>query len=55
MKSMAMAGPGITSWRRPTILSTFGNILPDLAKRHQVIAVELQLTGTPDINRPLSF
>jgi pimeloyl-ACP methyl ester carboxylesterase len=39
-----------------TILSTFGNILPDLAKKHKVIAVELQAHGhTPDINRPLSF
>jgi pimeloyl-ACP methyl ester carboxylesterase len=39
-----------------TITSTFGRILPELAKRHQVIAVELQAHGhTPDIDRPLSF
>ncbi|PSL42697.1 pimeloyl-ACP methyl ester carboxylesterase [Chitinophaga niastensis] len=39
-----------------TIISTFGRILPELAKTHQVIAVELQAHGhTPDINRPLSF
>ena len=39
-----------------TIMSTFGRILPELAGRHQVIAVELQAHGrTPDINRPLSF
>jgi pimeloyl-ACP methyl ester carboxylesterase len=39
-----------------TILSTFGRILPELAKTHQVIAVELQAHGhTPDIDRPLSF
>ena len=39
-----------------TIMSTFGRILPQLAKTHQVIAVELQAHGhTADINRPLSF
>src|SRR5882672_11558030 len=39
-----------------TIKSTFGRILPELAKNHQVIAVELQAHGhTPDIDRPLSF
>jgi pimeloyl-ACP methyl ester carboxylesterase len=39
-----------------TIESTFGRILPELAKRHQVIAVELQAHGhTSDIDRPLSF
>lgn len=39
-----------------TIMSTFGRILPELAKEHQVIAVELQAHGhTPDIDRPLSF
>jgi pimeloyl-ACP methyl ester carboxylesterase len=39
-----------------TIESTFGRILPHLAKSHQVIAVELQAHGhTKDIDRPLSF
>jgi pimeloyl-ACP methyl ester carboxylesterase len=39
-----------------TIMSTFGRVLPELAKAHQVIAVELQAHGhTPDIDRPLSF
>lgn len=39
-----------------TIMSTFGRILPELAKTHQVIAVELQAHGhTLDIDRPLSF
>jgi pimeloyl-ACP methyl ester carboxylesterase len=39
-----------------TILSTFGCILPELAKIQQVIAVELQAHGhTLDIDRPLSF
>lgn len=39
-----------------TITSTFGRILPDLAKRFQVIAVELQAHGhTKDIDRPLTF
>jgi pimeloyl-ACP methyl ester carboxylesterase len=39
-----------------TIQSTFGQILPELAKTHQVIGVELQAHGhTKDIDRPLSF
>src|SRR5580692_11141821 len=39
-----------------TIRSTFGHILPELAKTHRVIAVELQAHGhTADIDRPLSF
>jgi len=39
-----------------TIDSTFGRVLPEFAKRHQVIAVELQAHGhTADIDRPLSF
>ena len=39
-----------------TIESTFGRILPDLARTHRVIAVELQAHGhTKDIDRPLSF
>jgi pimeloyl-ACP methyl ester carboxylesterase len=39
-----------------TIHSTFGRILEELAKTHQVIAVELQAHGhTPDLDRPLSF
>jgi pimeloyl-ACP methyl ester carboxylesterase len=39
-----------------TIASTFGRILPQLEKTHQVIAVELQAHGhTLDIDRPLSF
>jgi pimeloyl-ACP methyl ester carboxylesterase len=39
-----------------TIESTFGRIMPELAKTHQVIAVELQAHGrTRDIDRPLSF
>lgn len=39
-----------------TILSTFGRILPELAKTRQVIGIELQAHGhTPDIDRPLSF
>src|SRR4051812_27461893 len=39
-----------------TIESTFGRILPALAKTHQVIAIELQAHGhTKDIDRPLSF
>src|SRR5512144_1257755 len=39
-----------------TIQSTFGRILPRLAEKHMVIAVELQAHGhTPDIDRPLSF
>jgi len=39
-----------------TIQSTFGRVLPELAKHHRVIAVELQAHGhTADIDRPLSF
>jgi pimeloyl-ACP methyl ester carboxylesterase len=39
-----------------TIESTFGRILPELARKRQVIAVELQAHGhTLDIDRPLSF
>ncbi len=39
-----------------TIESTFSQILTPLARRHQVIAVELQAHGhTRDIDRPLSF
>jgi pimeloyl-ACP methyl ester carboxylesterase len=39
-----------------TIISTFGRILPELAKTHRVIAVELQAHGhTQDIDRQLSF
>lgn len=39
-----------------TIDSTFGRILPTLARTHRVIAVEMQAHGrTADINRPLSF
>lgn len=39
-----------------TIGTTFGRVLPELAKKHQVIAVELQAHGhTADIDRPLSF
>jgi len=39
-----------------TIESTWGRILPELARRHRVIAVELQAHGhTLDIDRPLSF
>ncbi|MEO6001992.1 MAG: alpha/beta hydrolase [Opitutus sp.] len=39
-----------------TIESTFGRVLPELAKIHKVIAVELQAHGhTLDIQRPLSF
>lgn len=39
-----------------TIDSTFGRILPTLAKTHKVIAVEMQAHGhTADIDRPLSF
>jgi pimeloyl-ACP methyl ester carboxylesterase len=39
-----------------TIGTTFGRILPALAKNHQVIAVEMQAHGhTADIDRPLSF
>src|SRR5438552_18558040 len=39
-----------------TIESTFGRVLPELAKTHQVIAVELQAhVRTLDIDRSLSF
>jgi pimeloyl-ACP methyl ester carboxylesterase len=39
-----------------TIESSFGRVLPEFAKNHQVIAVELQAHGhTPDRDRPLSF
>jgi len=39
-----------------TIESSWGRILPELARRHRVIAVELQAHGhTLDIDRPLSF
>ncbi|XZF16142.1 alpha/beta fold hydrolase [Chitinophagaceae bacterium MMS25-I14] len=39
-----------------TINTTFGHILPALAEKYQVIAVELQAHGrTADIDRPLSF
>jgi pimeloyl-ACP methyl ester carboxylesterase len=39
-----------------TIGTTFGRILPSLAKHHKVIAVEMQAHGhTADIDRPLSF
>ncbi|MEP7236147.1 MAG: alpha/beta hydrolase, partial [Ignavibacteriota bacterium] len=39
-----------------TIGTTFGRILPTLAKTHKVIAVEMQAHGhTADIDRPLSF
>ncbi|MBC7828230.1 MAG: alpha/beta hydrolase [Chitinophagaceae bacterium] len=39
-----------------TITSTFERIIPELAKTHRVIAVEMQAHGrTKDIDRPLSF
>lgn len=39
-----------------TIGTTFGRILPELAKANKVIAVEMQAHGhTADIDRPLSF
>lgn len=39
-----------------TIETSFGRILPDLARHFQVIAVEMQAHGhTKDIDRPLSF
>lgn len=39
-----------------TITTTYGTILPALAKKHQVIAVELQAHGhTADIDRPMTF
>src|SRR6187551_2282771 len=39
-----------------TIQTTFGRVLDSFAKKHKVIAVEMQAHGhTADINRPLSF
>ena len=39
-----------------TIESTYGRVLPEFDRKHQVIAVELQAHGhTADIDRPLSF
>lgn len=39
-----------------TIQTTFGNVLPELARIAKVVAVETQAHGhTADINRPLSF
>ena len=39
-----------------TIESTFGHIIPALAKKYSVIAIELQAHGrTKDIDRPLTF
>lgn len=39
-----------------TIQTTFGRVLHEFAKTHQVIAVEMQAHGhTADIDRPLSF
>jgi pimeloyl-ACP methyl ester carboxylesterase len=39
-----------------TLQTTFGRVLPGLAKTHRVIAVEMQAHGhTADIDRPLSF
>lgn len=39
-----------------TINTTFGRVLNDFARTHQVIAVEMQAHGhTADIDRPLSF
>lgn len=39
-----------------TIQTTFGRVLGEFAKTHQVIAVEMQAHGhTADIDRPLSF
>jgi pimeloyl-ACP methyl ester carboxylesterase len=39
-----------------TLETTFGRIIPSLAKTHKVIAVEMQAHGhTVDIDRPLSF
>jgi len=39
-----------------TLQTTFGRVIPALAKAHQVIAVEMQAHGhTADIDRPLSF
>jgi pimeloyl-ACP methyl ester carboxylesterase len=39
-----------------TIETSFGNVLPKLAKGRQVIAIEQQAHGhTPDVERPLSY
>jgi pimeloyl-ACP methyl ester carboxylesterase len=39
-----------------SINTTFGKVIDDLAKKHRVIAVEIQAHGhTADIDRPLSF
>lgn len=39
-----------------TLETTFGRIIPGLAKKHKLIAVEMQAHGhTADIDRPLSF
>jgi pimeloyl-ACP methyl ester carboxylesterase len=39
-----------------TIPSNWNEMIPELSKTHQVIAVELQGHGrTPDIDRPFSF
>jgi pimeloyl-ACP methyl ester carboxylesterase len=39
-----------------TLQTTFGRVIDDFAKTHQVIAVEMQAHGhTADIDRPLSF
>lgn len=39
-----------------TIETTFGRVLPLLAKNHRVVAIEIQAHGhTADIDRPLSF
>lgn len=39
-----------------TISSNYGRVLPTLAKKYKVIAIELQAHGhTADIDRPLSF
>ncbi len=39
-----------------TLQTTFGRVIHDFAKAHQVIAVEMQAHGhTADIDRPLSF
>jgi len=39
-----------------TITTTFGTILPALAQKHRVIAIELQAHGhTADIDRPMTF
>ena len=39
-----------------TIETTYGRVLPSLAKHHKVIAIELQAHGhTADIDRPMTF